>query len=492
MVIVRGQIAYPRRLRLTMLATLLLGCAACGENSGTVDAPAPVGEFSHDPDSLPALPPGTIVAPLTLQLAGARNALERIVPRRFGNITQRLPIPGSGRKSYAYEVARDPFSIAFAHDTVVLAATIHYKGRAWYDPPIGPDINGECGTRGEPPRARLVLRILPRLSKDWRLQVRSRVAQVVPLTTTERDQCEVSFLKLDMTSQVLEVAGRALQATLPQIDRKLGRLDLRTPLGKIWNDLQKPIRLQDSLWLLLYPQAVNLGSMSGSRESVGAEIGITAAPRIVTGPRPALSPFPMPQLGSVASDQGFSLLVEGTFDYGVMSAELTHQLAGRSIKAAGGVLEVKKLTVYGVGGGKLALGLDFDGTAKGRLWLLGKPSYDAASGLLSVPDLDFDTGSAGLLLQGLAWLKGSAIREFLRSQAKIPAGILLARIQELAVRELNRVLARGVTLSAFIEKTEPAGILVRSDGLVIRARAIGAARLDVGAEVFEPKPTVDH
>jgi hypothetical protein len=47
-------------------------------------------------------------------------------------------------------------------------------------------------------------------------------------------------------------------------------------------------------------------------------------------------------------------------------------------------------------------------------------------------------------------------------------------------------------LSAFIEKTEPAGILVRSDGLVIRARAIGAARLDVGAEVFEPKPTVDH
>src|SRR4026209_1516966 len=102
MVIVRGQIAYHRRLRLTMLATLLLGCAACGENSGTAgapapaggfrpappspDAPPPVGESSHAPDALPALPPGTFVAPLTLQLAGARNALERIVPRRFGNI----------------------------------------------------------------------------------------------------------------------------------------------------------------------------------------------------------------------------------------------------------------------------------------------------------------------------------------------------------------------------------------------------------------------
>jgi len=474
-------------MRFAVLATLVFGCVACGEHAGTVDAPAPVGEFSHDSDSLPALPPGIIVAPLTLDLAGALGALEQLVPKRFGDITKRIAIPGSRRRSYAYEVAREPFSVSFAHDTVLLAATIHYKGRAWYDPPIGPDINGECGTKGERPRARLVLRAVPRLSKDWQLQVRTRVAQVAPLTTTERDQCEVSFLKLDMTGKVLEVAGRALQKTLPQIDRKLARLDLRTPLSKLWSDLQKPIRLQDSLWLLLFPQAVSIGSMSGSRELVAVEIGITAAPRIVTGERPPLGSFPLPALGPVGTDQGFAMLIEGAFDYSVMSSELSSRLAGRSIKAGGGVLEVKKVTVYGVGGGKLALGLDFDGTASGRIWLLGKPSYDAASGMLSVPDLDFDTGSAGLLIRGLAWLKGSAIREFLRSQAKVPAGGLLDKIQTLAVKQLNRNLTRGVALTATIEKTEPAGILVRSDGLIIRARATGAARLDLGPELFEPK-----
>src|SRR5262245_29887107 len=82
----------------------------------------------------------------------ALHALEQTVPRRFGNITQRLPIPGSKRKSYAFQVEREPFSVAFASDTVVLASTFHYQGRAWYDPPIGPDINGECGTSGERPR----------------------------------------------------------------------------------------------------------------------------------------------------------------------------------------------------------------------------------------------------------------------------------------------------------------------------------------------------
>ena len=50
----------------------------------------------------------------------------------------------------------------------------------------------------------------------------------------------------------------------PAAESALARLDLRTPLNKLWSDLQKPIRLQDSLWLLLNPQAVTVGSMSGS------------------------------------------------------------------------------------------------------------------------------------------------------------------------------------------------------------------------------------
>ena len=170
-----------------------------------------------------------------------------------------------------------------------------------------------------------------------------------------------------------------------------------------------------------------------------------------------------------------------------MSAELTHRLAGRSVRASGGVLTVKRITVLGVGGGRLALGLDFEGTASGRVWLLGKPSYDPVSGFVSVPDLDFDTRSAGMLVQGLAWLKANAIREFLRNQARVPAGTVLGQVRSVATKQMNRELAPGVQLSATIEKAEPAGILVRSDGLVIRARATGTGRLDLGPEVFEKK-----
>jgi hypothetical protein len=95
-----------------------------------------------------------------------------------------------------------------------------------------------------------------------------------------------------------------------------------------------------------------------------------------------------------------------------------------------------------------------------------------------------------MLVQGVAWLKGDAIREFLRAQAKVPAGELMARVQALAVKEMNRELARGIHLAATIESSEPAGIQVRPNGLIIRARAKGTARLDLGPELFVPRDSL--
>ena len=472
----------------TMLLPPVL--ASCG--GGRVDAPEPTRNFSFDADSLPplpALPPGTIVAPLALDLNSAVAALEQEVPRRFGNIEQRLSIAGSKRRSFAFEVSRSPFKVSFAGDTVLLSAVLSYKGRGWYDPPIGPDINGECGTSGPPPRARLALRVVPRLSSDWRLKIRTQRVRVTPLTLTERDQCEVSLLNLNVTGKVMTAAEAALSAVLPTLERQLAKLDVRTPLEKIWVDLQQPIKITDSLWLLLEPRGVYLGKVQGAKETVGAEVGISAAPRILSGPKPIVATAVLPPLETIREVEGFSMLVEGAFDYATMSAVLTQKLRKTKVNAAGGELVIKKVTVFGVGRGRLALGLDFSGTAQGKIWFQGTPRYNAVTGLLSVPDLDFDATSAGMLVQGVAWLKGDAIREFLRQHATVSGADLMGRIQTMAVKEMNRDLARGVRLSATIDKSEPAGMRVRPDAIVLRARASGSARLDLGPDLFGPKPT---
>jgi uncharacterized protein DUF4403 len=477
-------------MRVPRWLVLLLAPALGFCDRGRVEVPEPTRNFALDADSLPplpALPPGTIVAPIALDMESALQALEKEVPQRFGDIEKRLPIADSKRRSFAFEVTRSPLKVSFKADTVLLSAVLSYKGRGWYDPPIGPTINGECGTKGEPPRAQLQLKVVPRLSPDWRLKIRTQSVRVAPLSQTERDQCEVSFLNLDVTGKVMAGAATALRSVLPMIERQLGRLDVRTPLEKIWVDLQQPIRITDSLWLLLQPRGVYLGKVKGAKETVGAEVGISAQPRIMSGHKPVIAAVPLPQLEPVRETEGFSMLVEGTFDYRVMSAVLTQKLRNMRVKAAGGELIVKRVTVFGVGRGLLALGLEFTGTASGRVWFQGTPRYDPVTGILRVPDLDFDATSAGMLVQGVAWLKGDAIREFLREQATFSTTDVMKQIQDLAVKEMNTELARGVKLSVAIDSSEPAGLRVLPDHILLRARASGTGRLDLGPEIFAPK-----
>ncbi|HET9276510.1 MAG TPA: DUF4403 family protein [Gemmatimonadales bacterium] len=465
-----------------------IGFAGCGRE---IDAPEPAREAGPWTDTLPEIPPGTISAPLTLDLESALLALEAEVPRRFGGMNRRQPTSPGSRTSYAFEAEREPFAVRFAGDTIVLVSTVHYGGKGWYDPPVGPTVSGSCGTEDRKPRARLTLRVLAGLSPDWRLRTRTRLAGVEPLTEGERDQCEVSFLNIDVTGDVLNAAGGAIRGVLPSLDRRLARIDVRTPLESLWKDLFEPIRVTDSLWLMLRPRAVSLGPLSGSRETAVAQLTITAQPGFVSGPRPAAEPRPLPPLGRGSSEDGFALLVEGRFTYTMIGDLLTTKLRGQDIRTPGGAITLQSIEVLGLGHGRVGLGMRFRGSVGGRLWLVGSPVYDSASRLILVPDLDFDASSAGLLVRGLAWLKGDEIRSFLRREAWVPADGLLRELRELAERETNRDLAPGVRLGADITGTEPVGIHADTTGIILRARAFGTATLELGPELFRAGPAAE-
>jgi hypothetical protein len=60
----------------------------------------------------------------------------------------------------------------------------------------------------------------------------------------------------------------------------------------------------------------------------------------------------------------------------------------------------------------------------------------------------------------------------------------------MAVKELNRTLARGVRLYATIGAAEPRALVVRPRDILVRASATGTARLEIGPELFEKKQAV--
>ena len=459
-------------IALSAATALLGGC----ETRLDVDAPAPA--MMADTDTLPSLPTSTLDIPLTYDLSPVVAALEKAVPKKFGNIKERKQLANK-RMAVAFEAVRDPFSVSLNGQTAYISAVVHYEGQGWYKAPIVPEVSGSCGIDGVKPRARITIASDLRISQDWRLRGKTRVARVEPYSTDVRDQCRVTVFNINVTDRVIDATKSALEAKRPMIDQKIASLDIRFRFEGWWHLLEQPIPLTDSVWLTINPSAVRMGENVGVKKTLVTALGFSASPRVVTGPKPIVPETPLPPLYPEAVGDGLHILLEGVVGYDVASDLLRKHLVGQKFDKAGQTFVVKDARMFGIGGGKLALELRFSGGANGRVYLVGTPRYDPSTNELYVPDLDYDVGSAGLLVKGVEWVKHDDVRDFIRSQARWSIGNVMGLGREQLVKGLNRDLAPGVHLAAEVKQVQGLSVHPRRTDIRLRAQADANARLTV-------------
>lgn len=453
-------------------AALLSACDAKLD----VDAPAPA--MMADADTLPTLPTSTLDIPLTYDLTPIVRALEGAVPKKFGDIDERKQLANK-RIHIAFEAAREPFSVTLDGQTARISAVVHYKGRGWYKPPIGPEISSSCGITDERPRARIALASNLRITPEWKLRGRTRVSSVAPYSEERRDQCRVTAFRIDVTERVINATRAAIEKQRPMIDRRIASLDIRTRFEGWWHLLERPIPLTDSVWLLLRPSAVRMGQAVGVRRTLVTALGFSASPRVVTGERPVVVETPLPPLYPAAVGDGLHILLEGVIGYDLASDLLREHLKGRKVERGGQTLEVRDVRLFGIGGGKLALELKFGGAADGIIYFVGTPRYDAGANELFVPDLDYDVASRNMLVSGVEWVKHDDVRDFFRSQARWSVGDVMKTGRDQLQKGLNRELAPGVQLTADVKQVQGLSVHARRTAIRLRAQADANARLTV-------------
>jgi hypothetical protein len=459
----------------TALALAAVLAAACNPKLD-VDAPAPA--MLADLDTLPTLPTSTLDIPLTYDLSPVVKDLERVVPKTFGDINERRELANK-RIHIAYEATRDPFTVSLNGQTANISGVVHYKGRGWYKPPIGPEISSSCGITDERPRARIAIASTLSITPEWRLRGKTRIADVEPYSTERRDQCRVTAFKINITDKVITSAREKLENQQTNIDRRIASINLRPRFESWWHLLERPIPLTDSVWLVLNPSAVRMGQTVGVKKTLVTALGFSASPRVVTGARPAVTESPLPPLHPAAVGNGLHILLEGVVDYDLATDLLRRQLRGKTVERAGQKLVVDDVRLFGIGGGKLALELRFHGTSKGHVYLVGTPRYDVSTNELYVPDFDYDVGSGNLLVQGLEWVKHDDVREFFRKQARWSVGDVMETGKTQLLKGLNRDLAPGVRLSAEVSQVQGLSVHARRTGIRLRAQADANARLTV-------------
>ncbi|HMU62880.1 MAG TPA: DUF4403 family protein, partial [Gemmatimonadales bacterium] len=387
---------FPDRLALASAVLLSLLVAGCGGD--TFEAPPPAMVTGVVAESLPPVPPSRLEIPVRYDLKPGLDWLESEVPATIGDIDDKLAVKGNDRLHIAYQIKREPFRLGIEGRTVTMSSVLHYQGRGWYNAPVLPEVSASCGTGegDEQPRARVTLKITGRIDEDWRFRTKSTV-RAVPLTDTERDQCEVTAAHIDVTEKVLAAAEGALQGELKKVDQKLLAFPLKQTVEGVWGTIQKPLRLTDSLWLLINPVSMRFLPPTTSGDTLVWQVGLEANPRIVGGARPDSSTNPLlPPDRSEAPPPELLILSEGRLPYDVAEDILSKALAKTKIKVGRRTMSIRHLKPTPLGDGRVVVALTVAGAANGTLYAVGRPQIDSA-GVLTMPDLIIDAGTTDAL-----------------------------------------------------------------------------------------------
>jgi len=428
-------------------------------------------------DTLPPVPTSYLDVPVRYDLGPAMSWLESEVPVSFGSLEERHDVPNKKRVHYAYAASRSPFHIAVNGRTATLQADVRYRVRAWYKPPILPELSGACDDDEMPPRARLTIETTVQLTSGWTLRPLTR-ATVVPLSDPKRDRCKVTFLSIDVTDKVMGAAQAALQDKVHDFDAKVAAFDLPHESRRLWNTIGSPLRLSDSLWMVINPSTVRIGLLKMQGDTLVTTVGLSANPRVIGGPRPDV-PVPLmpPPQDSTSRPPVLHLLTEGRLPYDVGSSILTKELRGTIIKVAHQRLVLDSLHLIGIGDGRVAVGLVVHGSVRGMLWAVGRPAYDTTRAQLYMPDLVYDGGTRDLLTGTLAWLAQGQIEDFLRTRVRLNLANVLADGRDLLEDKLNRDLADGVHLKMDVTSGRVLSVRASPTALLVRAVASGQGEL---------------
>ena len=449
-----------------------------GSREGRIDAPRP--GIEPDLDRAQPLPPSSLSVPVEVSIATLLAEVEAHVPRTFGSPEAPIQLPDEGRTNARISLARAPFEASLNGAVARMEATVEYSLDATYDLPLLPDVNLGCGTGDGPrPRLRAALEAPITLTSEWRIATRARVADVGAASSEARDQCEVTFAGFDITGRMEDEARAFLEGQTSAIDSLVGAVDLRPTFEGWWRILSEPIELDEDLWLEIRPLSILRGPITGEGDVVRVDANLQAVPRITLGNRPPGWERELPPLGEDEVDGALDILIEGTAEYAAGSRILTEALAGQGVEAAGFSLRLESVELSGIGGGRLALAVEVEGDVEGRLFLVGTPSFDSASGEVFVPDLDFSVATSSLMVSAASRALHRQLVAFLRNRARWPVDEAMSWAAEKLAEGLNRELTDGVTLDGRVFDVGIIGVEARTDHLVVRARGNAEAGLTV-------------
>ncbi|MBT1710263.1 DUF4403 family protein [Fulvivirgaceae bacterium PWU5] len=327
------------------------------------------------------------------------------------------------------------------------------------------------------------------INKDWNLLTETELQRIVWI---KDPFLKIAMVRINLRKIVEQTILSNREALSGKMDQVLhDRLATRTVIEKLWNDIQKPIRINKKgteVWLK--PTAQDLQARVTQRGNfIVLETELKAYVRTVleTQEMPATNTVLPPYKAKTTDTDSLTLYVLARLPFQTINSLLKKELGNHTFTAQGYSTTLKDLDVYGTEEG-IAIRLQLRGDVDGQVYMRGVLAYDTVKAVFFVQKFNFDVDSQNSLVNSADWLLHDNMLEIVNEKLTIHTQSWIDQLPGLIEKGVeNGRSGDKINLQVAALDVKPLQIIVTKNDVQVVLKATGQATIGLHQKVFKGK-----
>jgi hypothetical protein len=349
---------------------------------------------------------------------------------------------------------------------------------------VHPRIPFSCGSGNETKRrVEIEFASVLSMNDNYQLITSTSLTKLNPI-----DPCELTFLKIDMTGEIMKAMQPALFDVCKYIDQQCLQVDFRSYANEAWKQLNSQMEIPGYGYLTFNASSFKLGAMYGFGNILQVNLGIDAKPVLSLDKNENAVIPPLPPL-NVQNDltSGFVIQMPIKSSYESLSSKVNEMTAGSTFASDDNKksITVKNLVLSGLGNQKIQvevlcdMKVGFKKYKNCKFFLALTPNLDPSTNKMTVSSIDVDSKSRHVLMNAGVDVFQTKLTETIQSACNIDLTPTLQSAKTEIEKQLNGELMPGVNLKGLLNNLQITGFYPTQQELQITVALNGNLQIDV-------------
>jgi len=456
-------IAWLQKLTYLSIVLFLFECKS-------IEPSAPTMVAKNIPE--PKQPGSVIDIPVSINLNRYFRQAEALVDTLFTG--KETPCEGL---RYSYIFRRYPFNISGSGNKIDLAFDGQYQidlvycAKCMFDKCIVPLVGGSCGLN-EPRRKMSIgftstIALLP----NYRLKSITSLTKLEPI-----NRCNLTVFNFDATDKLIGYIKQPLANLGQMVDKQMDSFNLKAEVKSFWNEISGEIPLGTYGFLSLNPKSLGVGTLNMNGSMLDFNLALSVKPVLRTKSNPSV-PITLPNLSAYTPGTGFNVLLDLYISYDSLSKYVGQEVNGSIIKLKNKKVIIQNVNIQGLGNEKIVIKVDFAGTRKGVMYMIGTPAYQSITGEFTIPDLAFDIKTKSLIFKMARWLFNDKLTNAVKEGIRYNFTPMLEQSRIDLQKELNHDFGGGVKSTGQVTDLVLQEIYPAQNNVILRVLSKGSYKV---------------